>query len=627
MASNLALALGLGGHAVEILYTGSQGEGPLDPGWSTEYAAAGVTIRSVAPAGNVVPEYLAATFAVLRSLRDDPPDIVIADDWLGRAYAPLRLRETSSAFAQTTFVVRCAGSLGWLAEVSGKVPADSVARFATDLTERACVALADAVVSPSAFVLDWMRARGWPLPPSPLVIPNFVHSAAVGTSPPPPAATGEPVRRLAFFGALREGKGIRVFVDAVNALDRSLLHGRELLFVGGATERWNEMSIRAALDAAAGREVAAVRFETALDQDAALEELRRPGTLAVLPYLLDNGPHAVAECIEQGIPFLASSTGGTPEVVAEEDRAQTLVEPTPDGLRYALARVLAAPEGQPPARYAADPRQAVLRWLELIETLRPPSRSPARQGGGAAVITVGPTSRAATLDRSKGSIKVIAAASRHEGLRAATAEWLVFVDAGVTLDDGALDSLLLAQAQSGADVVTCGIRGRDGAGVPSTRLFLGSPGALGLIENCYGRIALVRRSLLDPEQLPTAASPDPDWPLLASLDLAGCRIVSVPEPLASYETVRVGRVRDVPGDGLTVLRLFESNGGAVLPDAPRLIAALAPAPVDSQLHVSRDGDRRLLLERLARAARRLGARAPGSATRLSSRRRRPGSTP
>ena len=626
MATNLALALGLGGHEVEILHTGSPAEGPLDPRWVTEYAAAGVTIRTVATTGNVVPQYLAPTYAVLRSLRDDPPEIVIADDWLGRAYAPLRLRETGGGFAQTAFIVRCAGSLGWLAEVSGKVPADSTGRFAIDLTERACVALADAVVSPSAFVLDWMRARGWAVPDCPLVIPNFVHSAAVGSAPPSPAPAGEPVGRLAFFGRLREGKGIRVFIDAVNGLDSSLLRGRELVFVGGATARWNEKSIRAALDPSVSQSVAGIRFETALDQRAALDELRRPGTLAIMPYLLDNGPHAVAECIEHGIPFLASSTGGTPEVVATEDRAHALVEPTTEGLREALARVLVAPEGQPPARYVRDPRKDVQRWLELIESLEPPTRVLAPQLRRIAVIVVDPTASASRLDPSNDLVEVIMATSRREGLTRTSAEWVIFVDQGDNFDDAALESLLEAQARSGADVVTCGIRGRDDAGELVTRLFLGSAGALGLIENSYGTIALIRRSLVDPAQAPTASALESDWPLLASLDLGGSRIVSVPEPLVDCDSVRIGTVRDVPGDGLTVLRLFEANCGTTLRDAPRLIAALAPARAVAPVNAPRSNGR-LLIGRVARAAHRLRARtfALGS-TRPTSRRRRRDST-
>ena len=58
--------------------------------------------------------------------------------------------------------------------------------------------------------------------------------------------------------------------------------------------------------------MSSIRFETRLERSGALKELLLPGTLAVIPSLLDNSPYAVAECIEHGIPFVATSTGGIP---------------------------------------------------------------------------------------------------------------------------------------------------------------------------------------------------------------------------------------------------------------------------------------------------------------------------
>ena len=45
----------------------------------------------------------------------------------------------------------------------------------------------------------------------------------------------------------------------------------------------------------------------------------------------DYSPYAVAECIEHGIPFLAANVGGTPELIADEDRPRvTGQEADPD---------------------------------------------------------------------------------------------------------------------------------------------------------------------------------------------------------------------------------------------------------------------------------------------------------
>jgi hypothetical protein len=93
-------------------------------------------------------------------------------------------------------------------------------------------------------------------------------------------------------------------------------------------------------------------------------------------------------------------------------------------------------------------------------------------------------------------------------------------------------------------------------------------------------LGLARRALLAAEPPPDGVV-DPDWPLFARLALAGARIVSIPGPLAVHAG-SVGRVGDVPGEGLAVLRLFEEAGGGALRDLPQLAATLAAASARAQ---------------------------------------------
>src|SRR5262249_59939793 len=94
-------------------------------------------------------------------------------------------------------------------------------RFGEEVTERASIELADAVVSPSAWLLEWMRSHHWPVP-EPAHVIQYVRQTAGS-----PATSDGNVRRLAFFGQLREGKGIRIFLDALDRLDPV-----EVLFLG-----------------------------------------------------------------------------------------------------------------------------------------------------------------------------------------------------------------------------------------------------------------------------------------------------------------------------------------------------------------------------------------------------------
>src|SRR5436309_51176 len=82
------------------------------------------------------------------------------------------------------------------------------------------VELADAVVSPSAFLIGWMRDAGWKLPARTLVIPYFTQAAATGEPAPRSAAReGDAMRRLAFFGRVDERKGLKPFAAALSTLE------------------------------------------------------------------------------------------------------------------------------------------------------------------------------------------------------------------------------------------------------------------------------------------------------------------------------------------------------------------------------------------------------------------------
>jgi hypothetical protein len=199
--------------------------------------------------------------------------------------------------------------------------------------------------------------------------------------------------------------------------------------------------------------------------------------------------------------------------------------------------------------------------------------------------------------------------SRRSGLSRTAAEWIVFLDDDDEPDDEMLDVLVAAQAASGADLVTPAVRPSDDP--RGVHLFLGDPGALGLVENQYGVVGLVRASLAVSE-LPADGAVDPDWLLFARLALSGARILSVPKPLATYSG-KPGHVADIPGEGLAVLEAFEDRPVAELRDLPQLAAILAAAYAG--------------LQRRASDAPMSPPVREGVLTRLTSRRRRRGSRP
>jgi glycosyltransferase involved in cell wall biosynthesis len=564
--SFLAVALGRNGHDVELLVAPGRDVSRLSPEWESAYADSNVRVRPLPGHGAVRPQFLAPAAHVHNALRDEPPDVVVADDWRALPYASLRSRQLGRSLAQTAFILYCHGPARVFAAAAGKVP-DTVARFGEEVAQRACVELADAVVSPSEWLVGWLRNHDWPLPESTRVVQNLWESVALG-KPVRRAAENAPIRRLAFFGQLREGKGIRVFIESLRRLDPSLLEHVDLLFLGHS-RRYAEGRIRAELGERVVDRLASLRLETGLERTAAIRELLVPGTLAVMPSLLENSPYAVAECIEHGVPFIGADVGGTPELVAQEDRARLLCAPSPDGVAEALERALTSETGIEPARPARAPDESLAAWVELIETIEAPRRATAPSASRVALVACGrdSTRRAEILAEHTHSVGVdlIAADSRRAGLERATSEWVLFLNDDDVPDEGLLDALVVAQAASGADAVTAAVRAADGA--EGVQLFLGDPGPLGIMENQYGVIGLVRRTL---------ATDDSDWLLFARLAVGGARVVSIPEPL-SLHLGRPAAIGDPGGEGLSVLEVFEAGKPEAWREFPQFAATLGAA--------------------------------------------------
>jgi glycosyltransferase involved in cell wall biosynthesis len=559
----VSLALAGAGHRVEILFAGQPSSGSGDPEWQRLYDAAGVRVRVVPRlADNVVPGHFTRSRDVEAALRADPPDVVVVQDLGAPAYTALCLRRLGLDFSDTLFVVFCHGTRQWITDVSRKVRVLPGAQAVSTL-ERASVELADAVVSPSEYLVDWMLSEGWRLPERTFVIPHISRTGATGERPPAPPPS-RPVDRVTFFGRLEERKGVRPFVGALNELEPELLAKTEVEFVGRPTPPWPVERVSELLTDSTKRALRSLSFHTTLDQHEALARLREPGTLVVLPSFAENSPNVVYECLENGIPFIASNARGIRELVAADDHERVLFEPTANGIAAALRRALAEPTRA--ARSTFDATESLRRWEDVFAL-------------SAATLAGAPPS---------GDVDVVIG-DRREGLRRARTDWVVLLREDDEPEPALVDTLQRAQQASGADIVTCGLRLPDGR----AHLFAGEPRALGLLSNAYGTVALIPRRLLDVDDPDLEA----DWPLLAKLSVGGTRVVSVPAPLVR-SAAAPATLETRPDEALRVLRHFEAaaphNLRLTAELVPRLAAAAKRPPSPPSRSVARRAVRRLL---------------------------------
>lgn len=617
----LAEFLAAQGHEVTVLYAlGEWCEQGTIRHWVAEYARKGVTlVPCPAPPGVAVeaPQAAQTAWRVYRWLRDQSFDIVYFPEWSGCGHYAIQAKRLGLAFADAALVVITHSPTLWHAEGDQQLLRYRYFLLNDDM-ERACVEHADAVVSPSRYMLEWMGARGWRLPRQAFVQPNLTPDYA---ALPAAAAGPRPVEELVFFGRLEPRKGIRVFAAALDRLFAGAGPRPRVTFLGkpAADAGFDSLGF---IRERARRWGVEPRVITTYGPQAAVDYLAGPGRLAVIASLVDNAPYTVQECLARGVPFLAARVGGVPEMVAEADAGRVLFAPEPPALAAALTRALA--EGAAPAAPRVDEAANRAAWAAFgpDALARPPRRRAAAAARGAGprvtvclvhherpdtlaeavagleaqtfddfeVVLVDDGSGPAAVEAVRALEPRFAArgwrmvfqdnrylgAARNRAAAEARGDWLLFHDDDNVARPDLLARLTSAGEAAGADIVTAAMGTFSGpAPAPADEpraiwLPVGAAPAFGAIENVFGDAnALVRRSAFEAMG---GFSEDygvghEDWEFFARAVLAGRTLVSVPEPLFHYRVA-----------GGSMLRA--GHNGANLQRSLRPYLEIAPRPTD-----------------------------------------------
>ena len=297
-------------------------------------------------------------------------DVAHFHDYRGAAYYSLLAKTQGLFLRNLLIVVQTHGNNKWAKVVGNNEVLGDVGELEMDFMERRAVKLADYVVSPSRYLLEWMRRESWAENTNgeAIVHPNLLPEESrrgrrkegrnsIGLSSDDSNSdddysddddrnaeeVGDEKRRsavmvdeLVFFGRLETRKGVVEFCDAVDILLKNETMASmisKITFLGRAASVLGQNGHEYVRERAKKWTNTPWRIETRFGSKEAKAYLKSPAAnrkgnkrkLAVLPSLIENSPYAVYECAELGIPFLASDVGGTRDLLREEDRAMSLI--------------------------------------------------------------------------------------------------------------------------------------------------------------------------------------------------------------------------------------------------------------------------------------------------------------
>ena len=341
----LAMALARGGHDVTILYPhGRHSEdGPISH-WIEFYASHGIRFvplflpTDTALEGTRAMKLSYAVFDYFYT-QTTAYDVIHFPEWLALGYYTLCAKQQGLILQKSTIVVGLHSPHLWNMRHNNEPVMDTDV-LTLDFMERRCAAMADVVVSPSAYMIHWCRGQGWEFPANthvqPYVLPESEGTANISR------ISQQAIKEIVFFGRLDTRKGLQLFCDA---LDQSAIRHRtdiQVTFLGRSVEI-NGLRSTEIIGRRSRTWQSPVKLITDLGRDAAVKYLREPGRLAVIASLADNSPNTVYECISNGIAFVALRTGGIPEVIASEDLPHVCCQANSAALARHLEQALARP--------------------------------------------------------------------------------------------------------------------------------------------------------------------------------------------------------------------------------------------------------------------------------------------
>jgi glycosyltransferase involved in cell wall biosynthesis len=501
----LADHLSEAGHDVHLLFCPYDGPPDLWQLWYDLFDNRGVTLHYMPRVEGEKQHYLPQgnfQSKLTRFLQDQQFDIVHVADAAGYGQAFAILRAAGLASSRTRLVVTAHGGIAWHRR-GNHLPwtgDEAEASFA----EEQMLRLADIVCCPSAHMRDHLLEKGAISPERSVVLPNTLsHLARSYGETDRPART---VKEFVMIGRIERRKGITRFAEAIRMLQSAGRFEFDVTFLGTKGPGIELDDVRAML----GAKGEAARFIDGFGPLDVINYLRTRDCLVVVPSLRENLPYAVYECLENGIPLLASDVGGIPELVDERDRERLLIASDPRTLADAMAKALS--EGETPGRLAFDPGEVALKHLALHAKLVDEAKRPARHANRSAPYQpsvaclvygrrkVGEEAAARRRDALSDHLSIVDAetgplhgswaSDANASIDQSSADWLLLCHALAVPEPGALTAMRDLLSVGCADAVVTGYKvalvDGEAAGPSEALLAPGGPAVFAPSWNVFG---------------------------------------------------------------------------------------------------------------------------------------------
>ncbi|MEY1557959.1 glycosyltransferase [Yoonia sp. R2331] len=367
---HLARLLTAQGHDVTVCYLkGTRVENKDADHWIKWYGDMGVNFVPMPQVDSDAPTmWQRRQYSFYQWLKNapEPYDVVHVSEWRGGSYYALQARRLGLAFKDTLFLVKASSPHIWNRHYQMSF-VNNKDMLSTMYPEQQSIELADMVIGGSAHLLRFMEHTGYTLPEGDTYVqPNVLLFDDVAVQDQRgPLEPGDRIhtKELTFFGRLEARKGLEIFCTALDYLVARGITPEKVSFVGKQGQNMPTTPDTRNLDVIMARArnwPFPIDIHTGFDQPDVLSFLTAAPRIAVMPSLIENSTMAAYEALLYKVPFIATRTGGTPELIAPEDHDDMLVDANPRSLADGLERVLH--EGGKVGRCSFDNADNLATW-------------------------------------------------------------------------------------------------------------------------------------------------------------------------------------------------------------------------------------------------------------------------
>jgi GT2 family glycosyltransferase/glycosyltransferase involved in cell wall biosynthesis len=627
---HFARVLAEAGRPVSVFFTGDVTDGQKAH-WRNAYAKMRINFIALSDAPPVTRFVFGSTWFLERSwrvfdyLRKTNFSAIHFQDWQANGFWSIKAKQTGIAFGGTTLTVMMHSCTKWIDEGMQQFSPNPFETAKLIWVETYCVSHCDLLLSPSHYMLQWVRGKLVHSTQPARITPYSWAGEAVTA---PRASIAVDNDHLIFFGRLETRKGLHILGQALRQLAQDGVGlPRAVSFLGKHASVLGRDSAEYLEELRRDLPTVAMNIINDFDYSRALDYIRQTRGLVVIPSIVDNYPLTVLECIQTGIPFIAAATGGIPEMIdarvsfephtaSLEERLRHRHTIEHSGLEHKYSASLAASvwrdlhadiEAASQARTVASARETARamsvsvcvpffnhhRYLETLVTGLACQSYPVFEvilvNDGSSAEASRQFERMATRNRDRRFRFLVTenggpGAARNFAAEQASGELLLFFDAD-NLPKGKdfIAALVRALQCSNADCVTCPydvvnadrilVFERD---VLSTYRPIGGCTEAGFFENTFGDATMViKRSVFDKlGGFPTQRASWEDHEFLLNLCFKGYKLETLPEALFYYRQSAVSRHRQA-NDFCNYQSLFGQLQVAPSAELARIVAAIS----------------------------------------------------